>query len=146
MTKARRKGDSRPQPMFEIGLNEAEARALAHSIATLRWLLSWTKKGWSHPALDPASCLRALDRIKEIYYEACAQLNSAQVAIISMSEADADTLLAFAAMAEALEAGAFELNVRDVRAIAAAVGAAKWRPPQRDRRSSLAEPIPRSSR
>ena len=49
-------------------------------------------------------------------------------------------------MAEVLEPGAFERIAREVRAISASVGAAKWQPPQRDRRSSLAEPIPRSSR
>ena len=146
VTSARRIGDSLPQATYEIDLNEADARSLGYAIAALRWLLSWTNKGWSHAALDPAACRRTLERLREIHNEAAAQLKSARMAIVSMSEADAFLLQEFAAMAEVLEPGAFSRIVREVRAIAAAVGAAKWQPPLRERRSSLAEPSPRSSR
>jgi hypothetical protein len=122
-------------------LDEADLQSLAHAVAVLRWLLDRTSRGWSHAAIDPLECKRAADRFTVLFKETHAQLKTVRTATVTMTDVDATYLQEFIALIQAVEpGGSFARLLRGLRQITALIGSAEWRPSQRVRRSSLAEP------
>jgi hypothetical protein len=123
---------------FEVTLGDGDAEALGHAAKTLRWLVSKTERGWSHPEVDATSCARWADLLENRCFEACEQAKRKRVIRLELDGADASAIGGFIATVGATERSGFEDTTTKLRAILAALSPLSG-PHQRGRLSVLAE-------